>query len=377
MTLTTRDPDRPLEIHVLGAGVGESIVIRLPTGRWGVVDCYSSSALEPSLNATLEFLKKNDVGELEFICLTHPHDDHYRGMSHLLDELTVDYFWRFPLVTRDDLEHLLFYLKAVAEEVSDEAARATADDLQKTFLLAAERRAAHQLSTANVEINKVLYPVPSEIDGSDSSDELSIRAIAPSGNEVARFHESLKNCFTSEGYLLPEGSQPSANCVSSALRLRYGNTIVILGGDVEQENWLDTLKALTEKSLSASGVKVSHHGSVTGYSADLWQVFSDATLPVAVIAPSVRHRLPRADAVKHIQSFTSHVFTTCRDAIVFDGARFDLPDDYDLELQLAIRSEFSFCKRRSKQPGICSLYFDNSGAPPRVELSKPAAMLRV
>ncbi len=85
----TTDPRR-LSVHVLGAAKGESIVLQLPNGRWGVVDCYARS-----LNPTLMFLRESGVEKLEFLCLTHPHDDHYRGMSQILEEFPVAYFWHF------------------------------------------------------------------------------------------------------------------------------------------------------------------------------------------------------------------------------------------------------------------------------------------
>ena len=88
----TTDPPR-LAVHVLGAGKGESIVLQLSDGRWGVVDCFAPSSTNAETNPVLRFLRERDVRELEFLCLTHPHDDHYKGMSHLLEAFDVKYFW--------------------------------------------------------------------------------------------------------------------------------------------------------------------------------------------------------------------------------------------------------------------------------------------
>ena len=78
----------------MNAGYGESIIIRLPNGKWGVVDCYASSISDSGKNYTLQFLLERGIKELEFVCLTHPHEDHYRGLSHLLQEFPVRFFWR-------------------------------------------------------------------------------------------------------------------------------------------------------------------------------------------------------------------------------------------------------------------------------------------
>src|SRR5579872_584692 len=88
-----------LEVHVINAGVGESIVIRMPGEGWGVVDCYSRCAADPDANPTVRFLRDRGVVRLEFLCLTHPHDDHYRGMSHLLELFNPRYFWRSACMT--------------------------------------------------------------------------------------------------------------------------------------------------------------------------------------------------------------------------------------------------------------------------------------
>ena len=81
--------DKRLEIHVFGAAKGESIVLRLPSGQWGVVDCYSGSLKDSSKNPVLKFLTDRGVDHLAFLCMTHPHDDHYRGMSHLLERWII------------------------------------------------------------------------------------------------------------------------------------------------------------------------------------------------------------------------------------------------------------------------------------------------
>ena len=86
-----------LRVHVLNVGDGDAIVIEFPevngSRRYGVVDCYSSSK-------TIDYLGKLGVTDLEFVCATHPHYDHIRGMPKLLDQ----YKGTYP---RLDVEHEL------------------------------------------------------------------------------------------------------------------------------------------------------------------------------------------------------------------------------------------------------------------------------
>jgi hypothetical protein len=87
-----------LTIHVIGAGIGESIILELPNGQWGVVDCYASKISDETTNQTLNFLKRRKVETLAFLCLTHPHQDHFRGITHLLNRYKgkLERFWIFP-----------------------------------------------------------------------------------------------------------------------------------------------------------------------------------------------------------------------------------------------------------------------------------------
>src|SRR4051812_30004220 len=103
-----------LRIHVLGGGKGESIVLELPNGERGVVDCYARELRGPDANPTVQLLRSQGVNRLAFVCLTHPHDDHFRGLSHLFDTMPVAEFWRFGSWSREQLASLLVSLGADA-----------------------------------------------------------------------------------------------------------------------------------------------------------------------------------------------------------------------------------------------------------------------
>src|SRR5687768_11084144 len=128
-----------LRLHVLGGAAGESIVLGLPGGKWGVVDCYCRDVGSPARNPTLQLLKQEGARELEFVCLTHPHDDHYRGMSHLFESFPVRNFWRFGALSLERLEDILVCLEADALGWQDEEGLVGVNDLRRTFALVGER----------------------------------------------------------------------------------------------------------------------------------------------------------------------------------------------------------------------------------------------
>lgn len=360
--MTTDVPNPQLELHIINAGIGESIIIHMPNDQWGVVDCYASSVADPAKNPTLQFLLARQVSKLEFLCLTHPHHDHYRGMSHLLNRFPTKYFWRFAAMSP---EHLLNLLKGDALERGDDDDLESANDLQTTLRIVDQMRQRKTLSLKRMVGIQHLYRLPVTSTESGSSCDVDILSVAPSANHVERYEESLRRCFTADGRLSPDVPPLQHNDVSAALLIRFGGTRIILGGDVEASNWRDTLSesTLAHADLAAHAVKVSHHGSTNGYTQNLWAVFSASGEPFAVITPYRKHRLPKCEAVEHIRNHTSRLMTTCRSAIPFAATpNFDVWETYALEVRFALIGEFrSFQAKRASDLGICSLSFDNCG----------------
>jgi ribonuclease BN (tRNA processing enzyme) len=174
-----------LSIHVLGSGIGESIIVHLPNGKWGVVDCYASNLSDSSSNQTLSFLLEQGASELEFLCLTHPHFDHYRGLSQLLDAFRVRYFWRFGAFGPHDLKSVLLrYMKLSARKPKWDDLLENAAELSHFLAEIFRKRAAGDIEDIFLLSDlKPLYPIPL---GSDS--DLEIESIAPSSNNPAIAH---------------------------------------------------------------------------------------------------------------------------------------------------------------------------------------------
>ncbi len=95
-----------LGVHVIGKGFGESIVVEMPDGKVGVIDCHSSKlALAKNTaecrrrsNPILRFIIDCfDIKSLAFVGFSHPHEDHGRGLSHLLEHFrdNIEQIWMF------------------------------------------------------------------------------------------------------------------------------------------------------------------------------------------------------------------------------------------------------------------------------------------
>lgn len=355
--MATIDSGR-LEIHIFGAAKGESIVLQLPSGEWGVVDCYSSSLKDSSTNATLQFLLDRGVDQLAFLCMTHPHDDHYRGMSHLLDRFNVGCFWRPGAMTGQQLKVIVESAKKDARKSGVSAYIDDANELQQIFRLVKEKKQA----SGNPAIPKAsttgsqLFPTPL-----DPLADFQIWALAPSTRQTERYENALKKCFDSDGRLSDPLAQSSHNIVSMALLLKYGKTRIILGGDVEAEGWLNVIEEFGADNLSSHAVKISHHGSTNGYVAGLWESLAKTEKPITFLTSYRSKRLPRKEAIQHIQGFSSRIVTPCLPAIHADQLPMPLSTMVPVASRRAIYEKLKATTAISFPVGRCSFAFDNAG----------------
>ena len=379
------DGKKLLKIHVIGAGKGESIILEMPNNNWGVVDCYSPSLSDSEANPTIIFLRRNNVEELEFLCLTHPHDDHYLGMTQLIKEFRVNRFWRFP---PRPLQKVVKYFKAVDKEkgicYSD-----SAEELKEIFRLFDEiRREKDRIAKEFVELTegfKLLLNATISI--GEEKVPLRIFSLGPSGNLVDTYQEVLEKYFSGK-IMYASKIDPIHNLISSVLLVVYGNTHVILGGDAPKKNWKYILNNFAENlygdiSIASHLVKISHHGSLTGLVNNLWKTLTNnkAYSSYAVLTPFTRYGLPERLVVEHISSYTMEVFSTNLDCLNF---RYRKPEEVlgeynirkqlrdsgskarvisDPSSQIIHRCSFSF-----NSDGECDFELEGNGGPFSLEL---------
>jgi len=360
----TTDPVDFLQIHVLGAGKGECIILGWPENRWGVIDCYAPSLKDDTTNPTLQFLRGRGVSELEFLCLTHPHDDHFRGMSQLLVHLKVRHFWRFPTVSARDLKLLAKYLVIDTERGDVAELKENASDFVRTMEIVKKLRDKKEIVQMMVTGHQQLYPVPFS-----QSTRFQVWSFAPHGNQQGNYEQTLFRSFTIDGQLQPNPPNVSHNDISVGLIVSYGKTRVVLGGDVERTAWTDIRPQYQPEHFHVDAVKVPHHGSDTGYIPGLWSDFSGRKKPIAIIAPYRRFRLPKQDSLRHISEYASKVMLTCG----IDLGLAPCPAQPSLKSRMFLRARLNAkTPTPESECGRCSLYFDSEGNCIEEEYAGPA-----
>lgn len=361
-----------LEVHIFGNGIGESIVLRLPDGGWGVVDVYVPSLDDPKSSSAFRLLSDRGVKTLKFLCMTHADSDHYRGMTCFLDEFKVEQFWIFAETSPKDIyRKIAIVLKTNAETLNSAirtGAIEDADEFTKIMKSVRNLRESQKLELKLLSLGLPLYRVPS----SNSRAEFRITALGPHGNLVSDYNQQIEKAFSdvvSPSYLRPRTL--NHNLASGALLIQFGQSTIVLGGDMESEGWAYVLSySASTLRLGAQLVKVSHHGSVTGYCSRLWEDhLSRGKSATAVITAFSRHRLPRPEGLKHISGNSRQVFTTSLTAIKLPSGAVTVnypkkssfrgfpPETIALLDQLFASARII----KGTPQGVCSFIFDDKG----------------
>ena len=357
------EPKKLLGIHVIGAGKGESILLELPNGEWGVVDCFSPSLTKKHLNQTLRLLADFDVTRLCFICLTHPHEDHFRGITHLLEAYreNIKEFWVFPArYIRKVIVHLLTVAHGAEGRLVENTSVA---ELVEMFRVVEDEK---RIRIRRTEDFKLLYDCLVEVGSKDIP--LQIFSLAPSGNLANRYQREIDelNVTVADTDQVVKTYQRH-NLISSVLLVKYGETKIILGGDAEKESWDYILKdeiRIKNESLKCELVKVSHHGSKSGMTENLWETLSPDGKCYAVLTPFKSQRLPSREAVEKIFHHTQALFSTALDATtVATRTMEDMLSEYRLQQVLKQSSAAARIRRLPFVTGVyrCSFYFGPNG----------------
>lgn len=294
--MNPKDAERSLKLFFYGPSTGESIAIRLPDASWGLVDCY----IPPKVHGTgvLEFFAEQQVEELAFFCITHPHADHYLGAEKIFQRYAgkIKQIWQWDGFSGREMQAKLIAAAEVKAIQHDPEARKLARGFLDVIMaldtarkeVAAYRRVAAPLTLLETPLYK-------------------ISAIRPDNNLIADVEGKLQNMIVEDGNLVFDEEEGSLlNSLSIVLLLEFGAAKVLLLGDAE-----DPTHPLIS-DIPESCIKIAHHGSKGGLGVESFACppREQCSIDCLVITPYVRSALPRADMIDHYRKVTSNLILT-------------------------------------------------------------------
>lgn len=203
-TSNSSDNTSLLTVHFLDVGQADCTLIQLPSGEEVLIDTgnYGDGSYITS------YLENLNIDDIEYLILTHPHEDHIGSAKEIINNFTVEKVYMPDVLTDSN-----FY---------------------ESTMLAIENK--------NIEI---IFAEPGLkiID----SPELKFQLLSP------------KSMYYSE-----------LNEYSAAARLEYSETSFLFTGDAESVSELEMLGG--DFNLDSDVLKVGHHGGRTSSSSDFLKV---------------------------------------------------------------------------------------------------------
>jgi Metallo-beta-lactamase superfamily len=280
-----------LSIYVLGGGVGESVVVVFPDGRILVMDACTHDGF----NLPLSLLRHLGRTKIDLLIVSHPDLDHVRGLAELIEGFDPTDVWRYPFdgVLR---EYAAKWCRSKGQQELAEAVEALDRHGNRTGRVAQSAYGSRPWPPAHTTYE--------------------VHALAPTHYDQQRARRVWGRLVTFEKGQMrasrwlermlhdrPFPKIDAPNVVSLAVSIVWSSKRVLLGGDVlrgtksQHSGWKGILKLLDADDLGhmvndLTVVKLSHHGSHTGFAVAAWDRHANLTRPVGLITPFSPSHLP-------------------------------------------------------------------------------------
>lgn len=311
-------PAGRLSVVVFGPGEGEAILVRLPDGMVGVVDGCREPApadVDGRGDPVRELLTRIEAEpgapkpfKLRFVCLTHPHDDHYAGLGRLLDAYRgqVNSVWRAQHVTSRYAEALVAWIdetRGGKDPIPD------AKKLRGLKRVIEHMHAAHDRHGASPEL---LHGGVSLLSAVHGGQPISVTACGPVSADLVQAEADLERAILALGRGQGGASRHDPNLTSGALLLRWGTSAVLLAGDLllgtgPHSGWQ---RAREHVSCKVQVVNVAHHASREAHDAVLWAQMEPALAIVTPFQHARKKQPPRPEEIEALARSSVVVITS-------------------------------------------------------------------
>lgn len=263
-----------LRLHFFDVGHGDSILIKTPLNKVAIIDSNKYKGYIPALI----YLQKHKIRELAFICLTHPHSDHFRGLLEIISYIekhsgNIDLFADCGFTQKE--------LRPSFRSKDEE------DYYYKLY------RLVYTLFKGKLKSCYATTKIYKE-------NQLLIRSLAPDASEARELIGKL-----TRGKL----SLEELNRFSVVLHISYGRANILLLADAEIKEQQSLLKYRSLREAT-DVFKISHHGSELSHNNNVFEKFRRQTSSIAIISSGCRYRTPSFSVIQNLSYFAINTYAT-------------------------------------------------------------------
>lgn len=292
-----------IEITVFGPSYGESIVLHIPSIGWGVIDSCRFKTKTKSVNLPLDYLTgvlEPNYPQLAFIILTHPHEDHYKGLDEIIN--------KYP----GGVKRVCWYAGDGIRELKQYICRqrVAQNNVLPGF--------AQVLNAMENSVKKgALARRLGELTPIAETSQAKLFALSPSALNIRMYVEKLFKSIPEIGWRVKPMDDNEHNLLSTSLFLKCGKFQAILGSDLENIDhpsggWNAIMNNNDCPEMWAHFVKIAHHGSTNGYNQNAWETHCKYGQPIAVLTPFMKgnRNLPESDLIEALKNKVSQIYAT-------------------------------------------------------------------
>ena len=333
-----------LRVHVLDVGPvnGDSILIVSPTGKTVLIDAGDTGKGK----VILEALKRNNIQQLDYLIVTHPHPDHMGGADEVMKAIKV-----LKVIDNDEAPD-------VPESLLPQSQAANPKSGKKP----ASRRAPGKTSIIKFydDYKEAATQIGAQHEKAEVGKEYDIGGGARL-NVLAPAEPLLTRDQVKTG-----GNVPNANSI--VMRLDYGDFSMLLTGDAEEQT--EHRMLTKDLNLKAKILKVAHHGSKYATSRDFIQRVSPA---VAIISCGEWNRYghPSQVVLDGLKTANAKVYRTDLQGEISITTR-GRENDYVIKTSKETANDVWLGRMAQKDDSTRSgfIAYGDFGAPPKVKAVK-------
>lgn len=247
---------------------GGGALLRLPNGRYGLIDCSRSAASQVTA-----YLGAFEIETLEFVALTHWDADRFNGVITVLNALRDTKYLMLPPLS-----------KSVGQTIAH-------------FLSEVDRALGRQI------IGEVLHTSGRSTiwSSGDRPQATRIESFAAAGGDDKPFPSAIGRYAVR--------SHASRNDLSSVYRVSVGNRHFLITGDALKQRWMQLFNDLVgpEESFVADGFTLPRHGSSSAMNKAILERIANPAGFYGVVDPAPIYGLPHAELIKLVREANGEV----------------------------------------------------------------------
>lgn len=280
-----------MDITFKNVGQGDSIIIEWidKEEKIGIIDCN----LIGKKNPVLEYLKTKDFKVIDFLIISHPHDDHYSGFIQLLDHIEASG------IIVNWFGHTINQLGKPYWKHFELGVKATRD---LDYIL---QKGIH-LKTIGL-LKK--WEIPIERWRIQLANNIFLESLSPSHEEI----QTYQNLVNLDADLNKKQASVAANLLSTVFKITNGERNILLTSDAVYETFERFHKEQSLQGVDFLTVQIPHHGSIKNFSDDFWASLNpmkNEKFAVASAGQNLKYRHPHLEVLQKVESYRFNIQCT-------------------------------------------------------------------